>query len=173
MCWRTYRKWLAYQVDDHVVPLRSRCSDTSGDCILCWHYGSVHILLRSPKLCCLWRNRSSRRPRPWPSRYIRRDVSIICLTSVHGKRRPNTFLSASIAVVAYLVGGCAYQRTVMHQRGWRQCPNYSLWAGMFDFVKVSILALIPFRRARSRSRRRDLSAYKESANAKLPISRMD
>ncbi|KAB8078563.1 mannose-6-phosphate receptor binding domain-containing protein [Aspergillus leporis] len=42
---------------------------------------------------------------------------------------------ASIAVVAYLVGGCAYQRTVMHQRGWRQCPNYSLWAGMFDFVK--------------------------------------
>ncbi|KAF7630370.1 putative vacuolar sorting receptor [Aspergillus flavus] len=42
---------------------------------------------------------------------------------------------ALIAVVAYLVGGCAYQRTVMHQRGWRQCPNYSLWAGMFDFVK--------------------------------------
>ncbi|KAE8351813.1 mannose-6-phosphate receptor binding domain-containing protein [Aspergillus coremiiformis] len=42
---------------------------------------------------------------------------------------------ALIAVVAYLVGGCAYQRTVMHQRGWRQCPNYSLWAGIFDFVK--------------------------------------
>lgn len=42
---------------------------------------------------------------------------------------------ALIAVAAYLVGGCAYQRTVMHQRGWRQCPNYSLWAGIFDFVK--------------------------------------
>ncbi|KAJ5084573.1 hypothetical protein NUU61_009152 [Penicillium alfredii] len=40
-----------------------------------------------------------------------------------------------IAVAAYFVGGCAYQRTVMHQRGWRQCPNFSLWAGMFDFVK--------------------------------------
>ncbi|KAJ5279013.1 Vacuolar sorting receptor (Mrl1) [Penicillium angulare] len=40
-----------------------------------------------------------------------------------------------IAVAVYLVGGCAYQRTVMHQRGWRQCPNFSLWAGMFDFVK--------------------------------------
>ncbi|KAJ9266366.1 hypothetical protein DTO212C5_6289 [Paecilomyces variotii] len=39
-----------------------------------------------------------------------------------------------IAIAAYLVGGCAYQRTVMHQRGWRQCPNYSLWAGMFGFV---------------------------------------
>ncbi|THC97020.1 hypothetical protein EYZ11_003524 [Aspergillus tanneri] len=43
---------------------------------------------------------------------------------------------ALIAVAAYLIGGCAYQRTVMHQRGWRQCPNYSLWVGMFDFVKI-------------------------------------
>ncbi|KAL4756080.1 putative vacuolar sorting receptor (Mrl1) [Aspergillus foveolatus] len=42
---------------------------------------------------------------------------------------------ALIAVAAYLVGGCAYQRTVMHQRGWRQCPNYSLWAGIVDFLK--------------------------------------
>ncbi|KAL4911217.1 hypothetical protein BDW74DRAFT_6212 [Aspergillus multicolor] len=44
-----------------------------------------------------------------------------------------------IAVAAYLVGGCAYQRTVMHQRGWRQCPNYSLWAGIFDFFKDMII----------------------------------
>ncbi|KKK27193.1 hypothetical protein P175DRAFT_0457815 [Aspergillus ochraceoroseus IBT 24754] len=48
---------------------------------------------------------------------------------------------ALIAVAAYLVGGCAYQRTVMHQRGWRQCPNYSLWAGMIDFVKDMIVIL--------------------------------
>ncbi|KAL1863592.1 Cation-independent mannose-6-phosphate receptor CI-MPR [Paecilomyces lecythidis] len=41
-----------------------------------------------------------------------------------------------IAIAAYLIGGCAYQRTVMHQRGWRQCPNYSLWAGMFGFVSA-------------------------------------
>ncbi|KAJ5897555.1 Vacuolar sorting receptor (Mrl1) [Penicillium tannophilum] len=40
-----------------------------------------------------------------------------------------------IAVAAYFIGGCAYQRTVMHQRGWRQCPNFSLWAGMLDFIK--------------------------------------
>ncbi|CBF74717.1 hypothetical protein AN4095.2 [Aspergillus nidulans FGSC A4] len=49
---------------------------------------------------------------------------------------------ALIAVAAYLVGGCAYQRTVMHQRGWRQCPNYSLWAGIVDFLKdMAIICL--------------------------------
>ncbi|GFF29774.1 putative mannose 6-phosphate receptor-like protein C530.09c [Aspergillus udagawae] len=48
---------------------------------------------------------------------------------------------ALVAVAAYLVGGCAYQRTVMHQRGWRQCPNYSLWAGIFDFVKDMFIIL--------------------------------
>ncbi|KAJ5764159.1 Vacuolar sorting receptor (Mrl1) [Penicillium manginii] len=46
-----------------------------------------------------------------------------------------------IAVAAYFIGGCAYQRTVMHQRGWRQCPNFSLWAGMFDFVKDMFVIL--------------------------------
>ncbi|KAJ5468445.1 Vacuolar sorting receptor (Mrl1) [Penicillium sp. IBT 31633x] len=44
-----------------------------------------------------------------------------------------------IAVAVYLIGGCAYQRTVMHQRGWRQCPNFSLWAGLFDFVKDMVI----------------------------------
>jgi cation-dependent mannose-6-phosphate receptor len=80
---------------------------------------------------------------------------------------------ALVAVAAYLVGGCAYQRTVMHQRGWRQCPNYSLWAGIFDFVKVSVLALIPFRSSRIRSRRGVLSPYKEFGSPRLPISRTD
>ncbi|KAJ5678939.1 Vacuolar sorting receptor (Mrl1) [Penicillium macrosclerotiorum] len=46
-----------------------------------------------------------------------------------------------IAVAAYLIGGCAYQRTVMHQRGWRQCPNFSLWAGMVDFIKDMFVIL--------------------------------
>ncbi|GLI78096.1 cation-independent mannose-6-phosphate receptor CI-MPR [Penicillium ochrochloron] len=46
-----------------------------------------------------------------------------------------------IAVAAYMIGGCAYQRTVMHQRGWRQCPNFSLWAGMFDFIKDMFVIL--------------------------------
>ena len=45
---------------------------------------------------------------------------------------------ALIAAAVYLLGGIAYQRTVMHQRGWRQLPNYSLWAGIFSFINVSI-----------------------------------
>lgn len=44
---------------------------------------------------------------------------------------------ALIAAAVYLLGGIAYQRTVMHQRGWRQLPNYTLWAGMFGFISVS------------------------------------
>jgi len=46
---------------------------------------------------------------------------------------------ALIAVLVYVVGGCVYQRTVMHQRGWRQLPNYSLWAGIGGFFYVCIL----------------------------------
>ena len=43
---------------------------------------------------------------------------------------------ALVAILVYLVGGCVYQRTVMHQRGWRQLPNYSLWAGIWSFFQV-------------------------------------
>ncbi|KAL9114916.1 MAG: hypothetical protein Q9227_001159 [Pyrenula ochraceoflavens] len=43
----------------------------------------------------------------------------------------------AIAILVYLVGGCAYQRTVMHQRGWRQCPNYGAWASICSFIGVS------------------------------------
>lgn len=43
-----------------------------------------------------------------------------------------------IAVLVYLVGGCVYQRTVMHQRGWRQLPNYAMWSGIARFLVVSI-----------------------------------
>ena len=43
----------------------------------------------------------------------------------------------AIGVLAYLLGGIVYQRNVMHQRGWRQLPNYSLWAGIFSFASVS------------------------------------
>ena len=45
---------------------------------------------------------------------------------------------ATIAVMVYLVGGCVYSRMVLNQRGWRQLPNYSLWAGIFGFFKVSL-----------------------------------
>lgn len=46
-----------------------------------------------------------------------------------------------IAAAVYLFGGIAYQRTVMHQRGWRQLPNYSTWAGIGNFLYVSIVFL--------------------------------
>ena len=45
---------------------------------------------------------------------------------------------ALIAAAVYLLGGIAYQRTVMHQRGWRQLPNYVLWAGIGGFLSVSL-----------------------------------
>ena len=45
---------------------------------------------------------------------------------------------ALIAVLVYFVGGCVYQRTVMHQRGWRQLPNYAMWAGIWRFFSVCL-----------------------------------
>jgi len=62
-----------------------------------------------------------------------------------------------IAIMAYLVGGCVYQRTVMHQRGWRQLPNYSMWAGIWGFfsdifviLTSSCARFLPGRRGYSR-----------------------
>ena len=43
---------------------------------------------------------------------------------------------SGIALLVYLIGGVVYQRNVMHQRGWRQLPNYALWAGLFGFISV-------------------------------------
>ncbi|PGH08345.1 cation-dependent mannose-6-phosphate receptor [Blastomyces parvus] len=48
---------------------------------------------------------------------------------------------ALIAIAVYILGGCAYQRTVMHQRGWRQCPNYSMWAGAGSFLRDLFIIL--------------------------------
>lgn len=78
-----------------------------------------------------------------------------------------------IAVAAYFIGGCAYQRTVMHQRGWRQCPNFSLWAGMLDFIKVCLLALVPCRSRRVRYGNVASHQHKNSSLAGLPVSRLD
>ncbi|KAM5365427.1 hypothetical protein ACJZ2D_011025 [Fusarium nematophilum] len=41
-----------------------------------------------------------------------------------------------IAVLVYFLGGIFYNRTVAHARGWRQLPNYSLWAGIWSFICV-------------------------------------
>ncbi|PSN67807.1 mannose 6-phosphate receptor domain-containing protein, partial [Corynespora cassiicola Philippines] len=62
-----------------------------------------------------------------------------------------------ITVLVYLVGGCVYQRTVMHQRGWRQLPNYHMWASigrfladMFVILTSSCARFLPSRRGYSR-----------------------
>ncbi len=55
-----------------------------------------------------------------------------------------------IALLAYLVGGCAYQRIVMRQRGWKQCPNYGVWSGIAAFVKVSFCSCCSGREGRGR-----------------------
>ena len=52
--------------------------------------------------------------------------------------------SALIALGVYLLGGIAYQRTVMHQRGWRQLPNYAAWAAAGSIVKVSLRRSLRF-----------------------------
>ncbi|KAJ4348699.1 Cation-independent mannose-6-phosphate receptor CI-MPR [Didymosphaeria variabile] len=62
-----------------------------------------------------------------------------------------------IAVMVYFIGGCVYQRAVMHQRGWRQLPNYAMWAGigrfiadMFIILTSSCARFLPSRRGYSR-----------------------
>lgn len=42
-----------------------------------------------------------------------------------------------IAILVYFLGGVFYQRNVAHARGWRQLPNYVIWAGIGNFIKVS------------------------------------
>ena len=46
---------------------------------------------------------------------------------------------AIITFAVYIVGGCVYSRMVLQQRGWRQLPNYALWAGIGGFLKVGFL----------------------------------
>lgn len=47
-----------------------------------------------------------------------------------------------ITVVVYFAGGVFYQRTVANARGWRQLPNYSLWAGIWNAISVSLSSFI-------------------------------
>lgn len=57
-------------------------------------------------------------------------------SSLPGNRCFTDMSRMFIAILVYLGGGCVYQRTVMNQRGWRQLPNYSMWAGIFGFLVV-------------------------------------
>ncbi|KAI0883502.1 mannose 6-phosphate receptor domain-containing protein [Annulohypoxylon maeteangense] len=44
------------------------------------------------------------------------------------------FIIFAIAVLVYLLGGIFYQRTVANARGWKQLPNYSLWASVWSHI---------------------------------------
>lgn len=46
-----------------------------------------------------------------------------------------------IFLAVYLLGGIAYQRTVMHQRGWRQLPNYTVWASIGSLARDIFIIL--------------------------------
>ncbi|RYC57361.1 hypothetical protein CHU98_g8851 [Xylaria longipes] len=39
-----------------------------------------------------------------------------------------------VAVLVYLLGGVFYNRIVGNARGWRQLPNYSMWASVWSFI---------------------------------------
>ncbi|GAP87481.1 putative mannose-6-phosphate binding protein [Rosellinia necatrix] len=39
-----------------------------------------------------------------------------------------------VAVLVYLLGGVFYNRAVGNARGWRQLPNYSMWASVWSFI---------------------------------------
>ncbi|KAI2642931.1 mannose-6-phosphate receptor binding domain-containing protein [Xylaria nigripes] len=39
-----------------------------------------------------------------------------------------------VAVLVYILGGVFYNRTVGNARGWRQLPNYSMWASVWSFI---------------------------------------
>ncbi|KAI0802368.1 mannose-6-phosphate receptor binding domain-containing protein [Xylaria sp. FL0064] len=58
-----------------------------------------------------------------------------------------------VAVGVYLLGGIFYNRTVGNARGWKQLPNYSMWASVWSFIcdmfviaTSSCARLIPSRR---------------------------
>jgi hypothetical protein len=48
-----------------------------------------------------------------------------------------------VAAAVYLIGGCVYQRTVMHARGWRQIPHWQVWAGVAGFIWVRLVLPLP------------------------------
>lgn len=43
----------------------------------------------------------------------------------------------AIAILVYFLGGVFYQRNVAHARGWKQLPNFTMWAGIWSCITVS------------------------------------
>ncbi|KAG5981037.1 hypothetical protein E4U54_006695 [Claviceps lovelessii] len=46
-----------------------------------------------------------------------------------------------IAILVYALGGVFYNRAVKNARGWRQLPNYSLWASIWSFFSDIFIIL--------------------------------
>ncbi|KAL8670560.1 MAG: hypothetical protein Q9168_004908 [Polycauliona sp. 1 TL-2023] len=71
------------------------------------------------------------------------------LAACGGVKEPPTGLGAGgvffviflIFLAVYVLGGVAYQRTVQHQRGWRQLPNYNVWASIFSVLRDIVIIL--------------------------------
>ncbi|KAL8994671.1 MAG: hypothetical protein Q9169_005424 [Polycauliona sp. 2 TL-2023] len=71
------------------------------------------------------------------------------LAACGGVKEPPTGLGAGgvffviflIFLAVYILGGVAYQRTVQHQRGWRQLPNYNVWASIFSVLRDIVIIL--------------------------------
>ncbi|KAK4225189.1 mannose-6-phosphate receptor binding domain-containing protein [Podospora fimiseda] len=70
-----------------------------------------------------------------------------------------------IAVLVYVMGGVFYQRNVAHARGWRQLPNYSLWAGIWSFL-VDIFTILTSSCSRLLPRRRGYHTLSRSPNGR-------
>ncbi|KAF4119306.1 cation-dependent mannose-6-phosphate receptor [Geosmithia morbida] len=67
-----------------------------------------------------------------------------------------------VAILVYLLGGIFYNRTINNARGWRQLPNFSLWAGIWSFVSDLFIIAI-FSCARCLPGRRGYSSLRNSS----------
>ena len=99
----------------------------------------MHIFFRTPVFGSLsFSKRGEAACRP--VHVVRSDVSFTTVEFL-GRELQLTLYRFGVAFVVYLVGGIVYQRAVMHQRGWRQLPNYNLWAGIASFVKDMVIVM--------------------------------
>ncbi|TGZ85676.1 mannose 6-phosphate receptor domain-containing protein [Ascodesmis nigricans] len=72
----------------------------------------------------------------------------------------------AVAAVAYCLGGCFYQRTVMHARGWQQIPHFAAWSGVLGFfwsmiqsAYLFIVSSIPLPSSLKRHRRSSSTGF--------------
>ena len=99
----------------------------------------MHLFLPRKDHGRLWRRgRTSNRARSWWC--IRCNVCALPTRLMNLNRKLRVY-SLIIFLAVYLLGGIAYQRTVMHQRGWRQIPNYTVWASIGSLLKDIVVIL--------------------------------